>query len=156
MLTSEMLPRELASSTQQNFCKAAFIEVSAMEASTYSSGSSGVQHLSIAIDALLTDDDNNNLSQVLTVVAQKVAQRVTTCHLCTCSIQAGDQIIGCLIDGEEMVWQCSDNCGKPLYFIDEGFGKEPEWVPCIHTSLYWIHEVCMSTLIVCKLPWNQM
>ena len=100
MLTSAMLPRELASPTQQNFCKTAFIEMSAMEekAST-SSGSEAI------------DVNNNNL----TAVAWKVSQRVTTCHMCNNYIKVGDQIIGCLIDGEERVWQCSDNCGNPLH-----------------------------------------
>ena len=46
-------------------------------------------------------------------------------------------------------------CGD-LYIIDEGFSKEPEWVPCIHTSKYWVHDVCFSTFMICKLAWDQM
>ena len=67
MLTSEMLPRELGSSTQQNFSKAAFIEVSAMEEKASSSRSCG-------------GDENNNLKAV--AGSQKVARYVTTCHAC--------------------------------------------------------------------------
>ena len=73
------------------------------KASTYSSGSEAI-------------DVNNNK---LTAVAQKVAQRVSTCHMCSLDVVVGDHIIGCLIDGEERVWECSDHCGNPLqcYYI---------------------------------------
>ena len=124
MLTSA-IQQYVGQLNSANFCIAAFIKVSAMEerASTYSGG----QHLS----------ENNNLTLTAVQGSQVVARRRGRCHMCNNYIHAGDQIIGCLIDGEERVWQCSDNCGKPLYFIDEGFSKEPEWVPCIHISLYW-------------------